>query len=92
MLRRKWFHKLLCVLVLTGITWGCAVAPKTLYVKDLSESFEEDTIISAETGQPISFNELVAELSAGQVIYVGEQHTDKFHHQIQLKIININIW
>ncbi len=87
MLLRKWFHKLLSVLVLTGITWGCAVAPKTLYVKDLSESFEKDTIISAETGKPISFEELVAELNAGQVIYVGEQHTDQSHHQIQLKII-----
>ena len=81
----KWQLRLCCALALITLTWGCAVAPKTLYVKDLSESFVKDTIISAETGKPISFENLVAELNAGQVIYVGEQHTDRSHHQIQLK-------
>jgi uncharacterized iron-regulated protein len=86
-LLRNFFFKLISVLVLIGITWGCALAPKKPYVKDSSKSFEEDTIISAETGKPVSFEKLVAELNGSQVIYVGEQHTDQSHHQIQLKII-----
>ena len=76
-----------CAWVLISLTWGCAVTPKTLFVKDLSRSFEADTIISAATGKPISFEELAAQLGACRVIYVGENHTDPSHHEIQLKII-----
>jgi len=83
----KWQLILGCVWVLISFMWGCAVAPKTLFVKDLSQSFEADTIISAETGKPISFEELLGTLGACRVIYVGENHTDPIHHEIQLKII-----
>jgi hypothetical protein len=55
---------LCCVLMLISLAWGCAVAPKTLSVKDRSQSFEAKsfeagTIISTKTGQPISFEALV---------------------------------
>jgi uncharacterized iron-regulated protein len=78
--------------MLISLAWGCAVAPKTLSVKDRSQSFEaksfeSGTIISTKTGQPISFEALVSELAASRVIYVGERHTDRSHHEIQLKII-----
>jgi uncharacterized iron-regulated protein len=73
--------------MLISLAWGCAVAPKTLSVKDRSQSFESGTIISTKTGQPISFEALVSNLAASRVIYVGEQHTDRAHHDIQLKII-----
>ncbi len=82
-----WQLKLYSSLMLISLVWGCAVAPTKLTVKDLSQSFEADTIISAKTGRPISFEELIAELIESRVIYVGEQHTDRSHHEIQLKII-----
>jgi uncharacterized iron-regulated protein len=69
------------------LLWGCAVAPKQLYIKDLSTSFDEGTIISGKTGMPVSFEELLADLNGSRVLYVGESHTDRTHHEIQLKII-----
>jgi len=69
------------------LLWGCAVAPKQLYIKDLSTPFEEGTIISGNTGMPVSFEELLADVNGSRVIYVGESHTEMTHHAIQLKII-----
>lgn len=86
-LTARWQLGLYCALMLVSLVWGCAVAPKKLTVKDLAQSFEADTIISTKTGKPISFEDLIAELSASRVIYVGEQHTDQTHHDIQLRII-----
>jgi len=63
------------------------VAPKQLYIKDLSTPFEEGTIISGKTGMPVSFEELLADVNGSRVIYVGESHTEMTHHAIQLKII-----
>ena len=79
----RWQLRLYSVLMLIGLVWGCAVAPKKLAVKDLSQSFESGTIISSKTGKPISFEELIAELTESRVIYVGEKHTDQTHHDIQ---------
>ena len=87
MLAASWPLRLFGVLMLISLVGGCAVAPKNLTVKDLSQSFETDTIISSKTGEPISFEELIAELTKSRVIYVGEKHTDQSHHDIQLKII-----
>jgi uncharacterized iron-regulated protein len=86
-LTARWQAGLYCVLMLISLVWGCTVAPKKHAVKDLSQSFEADTIISAQTGKPISFEELIAELTESRVIYVGEKHTDQAHHDVQLKII-----
>ena len=83
----RWQLGVYCALMLVSLVWGCAVTPKKLTVKELSQSFEADTIISTKTGKPISFEELIAELIESRVIYVGEQHTDQTHHDIQLKII-----
>ncbi len=48
---------------------------------------QKNTIISGKTGQPISFEELIRDLATVQIIYIGEIHTDPFHHKIQLDII-----
>jgi uncharacterized iron-regulated protein len=87
MLAAGWQPGVFFALLLFIMTWGCAVAPKTLSVTDLSRSFESGTIISAETGAPVSFETLLSDLTASRVIYVGEQHTNRSHHAIQLKII-----
>jgi len=70
-----------------NIMWGCAMAPKKLVIKDISKSFNVDTIICTKTGAPVSFKELMDDLSGVQVIYIGEKHTDPAHHNIQLNII-----
>jgi len=81
-----------CRAFFIGVTFiailaGCAAAPGKLMIKDLSKSFEENTIISATTGTPITFENLIRDLSTARVVYVGEQHTDPVHHQIQLQVI-----
>jgi uncharacterized iron-regulated protein len=66
---------------------SCAVTPNKLFIKDISRSFEEGTIISAATGMPVSFDALSADLSSVRIVFVGEKHTDSVHHEIQLKVI-----
>ena len=87
-----WFAKrpgcFLVGLTIMIFLWGCAVAPtKKLTIQDTDQSFEEGEIISTKLGKPVSFNELLADLSGAQIIYIGEKHTNVEHHRIQLKVI-----
>ena len=84
---KKWRSILFCLLALMILFWGCAVVSKTLLIKDIPASFQEGTIISGQSGKPITFEELLGDLNDHRVIYVGESHTDKQHHGIQLQII-----
>lgn len=70
-----------------ALIWGCAIMPKKLLIEDLSKSFKEGDIINTKTGMPVSFEELIADLSRAKVIYIGENHTDSAHHKIQLQVI-----
>ena len=70
------------------LAWGCATAPKTLWMKDMKRSFHTGEIISARSGQPVSFDEMLDDLRSVQVVYVGERHTDRVHHKIQLEILS----
>jgi uncharacterized iron-regulated protein len=56
-------------------------------IKDLNMQFKEGTIVSAKRGGPVSFDELISDLKESRMIYIGEIHTSKAHHDIQLKII-----
>ena len=78
---------LCCILFILLITCGCALPPKKLTIKDSNKQFKEGTIVSAKTGGPVSFDELIADLKDSRMIYIGETHTLKSHHDIQLKII-----
>ena len=84
---KKWRSTLFCLLILVSLFGGCAVVPKTLVIKDIPASFQEGTIISGRTGKPVTFEELLGDLNDQRVIYIGESHTDKHHHGIQLQII-----
>ena len=46
-----------------------------------------DTIISAQSGKEVTFDEMMDDLNRHQIIFVGEMHTSVSHHAIQLKII-----
>ena len=63
------------------------MAPKKLIVEDLSRAFEPGVVISAQTKSPVRFETLVSELTAVQIVYIGERHTDRSHHKIQLDLI-----
>ncbi len=78
-----------CLLVLSclGFMAGCAAPAKQLTVKGMTHRYPVDTIISGASGQPISFETLLAELKTASVIYVGENHLNPAHHDIQENII-----
>lgn len=83
----KWLGRACFCAVLMSLMWGCTVAPKKLFIKDLSTSFDAGIIISTKTGEAVSFDDLLADLSGVRVIYIGERHFDPAHHRIQLDII-----
>ena len=71
---------------------GCAVIqklkmPTVLRIKGVSEGFETGTIVHTETGQVVSFEELMADLEGVRIVYVGERHSNEAHHDVQLRIL-----
>lgn len=66
---------------------GCAVTPKTLVVRNHPIRLMENTILQTDDAAVLSAEGLFAELDAARVIYVGESHTNPFHHAIQLEVI-----
>jgi uncharacterized iron-regulated protein len=79
--------KILWTAMIAYMVAGCAAAPQTVMMKDSDTSFAEGTIISAKTGQPVAYEDLLADLAAVRVIYIGERHTDPIHHEIQLQFV-----
>lgn len=61
--------------------------PNTLTIKSTGETFHVDTIISARTGQPVTFEAMLEDLAGVRVIYVGETHINRHHHLIQKRLV-----
>ena len=66
---------------------ACALPAKHLTIRGESKTYEAGTIISAELRRAVSFEQMVAGLSAVRVVYIGETHNRKDHHDLQLKLI-----
>jgi len=60
---------------------------KPAAIEKPAATYHPGTILSAETGEPVTFEEMMDDLASAQVIYVGERHTNPRHHDIQLEII-----
>ena len=61
-------------------------SPK-LTIKETGIAYETQTIISARTGKPVSFEQMLADLKTAGIVFIGETHTDQAHHETQLQII-----
>jgi len=61
--------------------------PRKLHIKDMFESFPENTIICSERKAPVFFDTLMNDLNTPRIIYVGEHHNNSAHHDFQLKIL-----
>ena len=66
---------------------GCAVTPKMDTSPSASEMQRPETIISGSTGQPVSFDVMLADLLGVPIVYIGEKHTSAAHHAVQLRLI-----
>jgi uncharacterized iron-regulated protein len=75
------------LILLSIIVWGCAVSPPKLNIKGMPDAFDEGAIIATQKAAAVSFEELVEDLKSRRVIYVGESHTSRQDHKIQLKVI-----
>jgi len=84
--KNRIFNPLMCICIAL-IMFGCALPPKKLMIKDSVIKYSEGTIISAGTRAPVSYDEFIADLKKARFVYIGEIHTAKSHHDIQLKII-----
>lgn len=81
------FFVFLPVFFISIIMSGCSMYANNLVIKDSSLKFSEGTIISAGTGAAVPYDEFMADLKKARLVYIGEIHTAKSHHDIQLKII-----
>jgi uncharacterized iron-regulated protein len=82
-----WPYSYLFCMAILAISWGCAVAPQKLNIKGQPDGFEKGTIISTQKAAAVSFEELLEDIETCRVIYVGEKHTSRGSHQIQIKVI-----
>ncbi len=88
--RRRFFPSYPVILILLPVlvVTGCLSAPKThIDIKSMDRQYGPDTIVSADRKQPVSFDDMMAQLKTARIIYVGESHTNAAHHEIQLKIL-----
>ena len=67
--------------------FSCTSMPMQLTVKSTGDKFPADTIISARTGQAVTFDDLLKDLAAARIVYVGETHTNPAHHAVQTRLI-----
>lgn len=84
------FKKKLWHLIVLGILiglMGCGTGARTLLLKDMDQTFEADSIISGQTRESVTYEDLIEDLAEVRIVYVGENHRDAHHHEIQLKII-----
>ena len=63
------------------------MSAKPVAIEKPDFTHEPGTILSAVTGEPVSFEDMMDDVASAQVIYVGERHTNPRHHKIQLEII-----
>ena len=66
---------------------GCGPFPKTLAIQDIEGHFPQNTIVSAQAGSGVPFDRMIADLALARIIYIGEKHTRRTHHEIQLRVI-----
>ena len=81
----------LTLILLTTVTISCTLKADSMKPpKDpdnIVGDFEPGTILSGQTGQPLSLDEAMADLKSVNLVFVGESHTSAAHHAIQLQII-----
>jgi len=84
--RRPWVFLLGAILILGACT-TMTTKPPQIKVKGIDQPLATGAIVDCAQGKTISFEQLIEKLEQVRVVYVGEQHTDRNDHEIQLRII-----
>ena len=53
-----------------------------------SPIFQEHQILDARTGQPVAFEDFLTVLAAQDVVYVGEEHQNRWHVEAAVKMLD----
>ncbi len=61
--------------------------PPAGYVENVPDPFSTGQIIHLESGNAVSFDQLIEELGAKDLIFIGEVHNNPEHHLIQIQIL-----
>jgi uncharacterized iron-regulated protein len=80
---RPWAFLLSAILVLGA----CTMKPALVKVEGFDRSLKVGSILDCRQGEIITFEALIQRLAGIRVVYAGEHHTDRNHHQVQLRII-----
>ncbi len=81
------FPCLVFVLLCLVSAGGCSTRQGYVLMKDTQEYIEPNTIVSGITGQPVTYEEMLNDLSTARVVYIGENHANPYHHRIQLRLL-----
>lgn len=64
------------------------LAPTLLCADDLPlPSFQEGQVLDVKTGRPITFEQLMTAVAPAAVIYIGEEHRNRFHIDAALRVL-----
>lgn len=55
---------------------------------DVPTSYSDFSIVNLDDNKTISYDEFIAKLSKSDIVMLGENHINKYHHFMQNKIIN----
>ena len=70
---------------------GCAgmrhPQPPSATIEGAAERFRPGQIVEVASGKAITFEELIAQISSKDLIFVGEAHDNPDHHLIQIQIL-----
>ncbi|MFH1674502.1 MAG: ChaN family lipoprotein [Pseudomonadota bacterium] len=93
-IRSRWF--VIPVLLLTILFVGCAhlsgvshkkAPPSFVIVEGNPRPFVKGEIVRMSTGHAVSFEEMMEDLRQARIVYVGETHVNRAHHDIQLMVL-----
>jgi uncharacterized iron-regulated protein len=80
--------RLMTVLMVLGLFMGgCSGMGKTVGPREEAVRAPRETIISGNTGEKLTYPELLEHLVESKIVYIGESHTQREHHRIQLRIL-----
>jgi uncharacterized iron-regulated protein len=66
---------------------ACAAPVKHSTVKNKTDTYLAGAILSSATSKTVTFEQLLADLATAEVIYIGENHRSRPHHDVQLRVI-----
>ncbi len=74
---------LLCIFL---CCYGCSILTNNIKIWQV-HGYRVGDILNTDTNEIVTFDNMITNLSEVSIIYVGEQHSNLYHHKKQLEII-----